>query len=155
MLLAIDLGLRCGLACFNGSGTLCWYRSTNFGSVSRLRRAIPKLLAEVDGLERLILEGGGPLADIWLKEAKKIGISVSLISAEQWRRDLLLPRRQRTGQDAKNAAGELARKIIDSSQASKPTSLRHDAAEAILIGYYGVMLHRQEKNSSSPDTGKP
>ncbi|PLX82765.1 MAG: hypothetical protein C0616_01700 [Desulfuromonas sp.] len=147
MLLAVDLGLKSGLACFDREGILCWYRSTNFGSTTRLRRAVPKLLFEIHGLERLILEGGGPLADIWLKEAKKIGLDVSLISAERWRRDLLIPRQRRTGQDAKTAAIELARKIIDGSRAPRPTSLRHDAAEAILIGYYGVTkVERHPRN---------
>jgi hypothetical protein len=50
-----------------------------------------------------------------------------------------LPRDQRTGTDAKQAAGRLAKKIIAWSGAAKPTSLRHDAAEAILVGAFGVL----------------
>ena len=36
-------------------------------------------------------------------------------------------------------AGELARKVIAWAEASRPTSLRHDAAEAIMIGLWGLL----------------
>jgi hypothetical protein len=35
----VDLGLRSGLALFGSDGRLRWYRSQNFGSQSRLKRA--------------------------------------------------------------------------------------------------------------------
>jgi hypothetical protein len=46
---------------------------------------------------------------------------------------------QENGTDAKKHAGDLARSVIAWSGAKKPTSLRHDAAEAILIGLWGVL----------------
>ena len=73
-----------------------------------------------------------------MREAEKKGIPVTQISAEQWRKDLLLPRQQRSGKQAKLVADELAREIIAKSAVSKPTSLRHDAAEAILIGTWAI-----------------
>jgi hypothetical protein len=36
-------------------------------------------------------------------------------------------------------AAQLARNVIEWSGARRPTSLRHDAAEAILIGLWGVL----------------
>lgn len=39
-LLAVDLGVRAGLACYDESGRLRWYRSSDFGDAARLRRAI-------------------------------------------------------------------------------------------------------------------
>ena len=51
----------------------------------------------------------------------------------------LLPREQRSATLAKRAAGTVARRVIAWSGAPRPTSLRHDAAEAILIGLWGVM----------------
>ena len=48
-LLAVDLGVRTGLACWGDDGRLRWYRSQNFGDAARLRRAIPALL-EAEGL---------------------------------------------------------------------------------------------------------
>lgn len=137
-LLAIDLGLKTGLALYNGAGRLVWFRSHNYGSTERLRRHVPTILAGIPDLEVIIIEGGGNLAVVWEKEAAKRG-RVIQISAEQWRKHLLFPRQQRTGLDAKRHAGETARRIIDWSGAGRPTSLRHDAAEAILIGFWGVI----------------
>ncbi|NLX12442.1 MAG: hypothetical protein GXY44_02145 [Phycisphaerales bacterium] len=133
-LLAVDLGIKTGLGLFGRDGRLRWYRSRNFGTADRLRRAVHGLLAELPELSQLVLEGGGPLADIWEREAAKHGIEVMRISAEDWRRVLLYPRQQRNGPQAKRYAGRLARRVIEWSETPRPTSLRHDAAEAILIG---------------------
>ncbi len=137
-LLAVDLGVRTGLALYGGDGRLVWYRSRNFGSAARLRRGVPSILAEIPDIEWLVLEGGGALADIWQREAVRRGTRVMQFGAEQWRATLLYPRQQRTGKTAKQNADELARRVITWSGAPQPTSLRHDAAEAILIGLWGA-----------------
>lgn len=137
-LLAVDLGVRTGLACFGDDGRLRWYRSTNFGSTARLRRGVVGVLAQVSDLARLALEGRGEIADIWTRTAEKRGVAVQCISAETWRQALLHPRQQRSGEDAKRHADELARRVIEWSGAPRPTSLRHDAAEAILLGLWAV-----------------
>lgn len=143
-LLAVDLGLRTGLACFDGAGRLLWYRSQNYGSRARLKKAAYSLLSDMvrDGapVSRLVIEGGGDLAPPWIREAERRGIPVTQIQAETWRRALLFDRQQRSGLDAKRHADERARNIIQSSGLPKPTSLRHDAAEAILIGYWAVSV---------------
>jgi hypothetical protein len=138
-LLAVDLGVRTGLAAFGEDGRLLWYRSHNFGAAVRLRRAIPALLEHPGDLVRLVLEGGGDLADYWSVEAERRGMEVVRVSAEMWRSLLLLPREQRSGVKAKEVANRLARKVIEWSGAPRPTSLRHDAAEAILVGLWGVL----------------
>ena len=140
-LLAVDLGLRSGLALYGGEGRLLRYRSNNFGSAARLRRAVPSLLRGDDDAapDQLLLEGSGQLVDIWTRPAEKRGIEVRVISAEIWRRRLLYQRQQRSGKDAKRNADDLARKVIQWSGAPAPTSLRHDAAEAILAGLWGVL----------------
>jgi hypothetical protein len=138
-LLAVDLGLRTGLALYEDNGHLQWYRSRNFGTAGRLRRRVHGLLGELPELARLVLEGGGPLATIWEREAERRTIAAQRISAEDWRRELLYPREQRNGAQAKHSAADLARRVIDWSGAPRPTSLRHDAAEAILIGLWGVL----------------
>ncbi len=116
-----------------------WYRSRNFGSAQRLRRGMPGLFEEACNIEWLILEGGGRLAEIWHKEADRRGVSVLCIGAEQWRELLLYPRQQRTGREAKHYAEIFARRVIEWSGISRPTSLRHDTAEAILTGLWGVL----------------
>jgi len=143
-LLAIDLGLRTGLALFerppeNGGVGLKWYRSHNYGSAARLRDGARSILYSTEGLEHIVIEGGGPLADIWTKEARRRGIAITITGAEAWRERFLYPRQQRTGAGAKSNAVELARKVIGASDAPRPTSLRHDAAEAILTGLWGML----------------
>jgi hypothetical protein len=138
-LLAVDIGLRTGLALFCQGGRLQWYRSHNFGTVTRLRRGVRRVITTIPELTWLVLEGGGPLADVWRREADRRGISVRQISAEAWRERFLYPREQRTGAHAKESATDLARRVIAWSHARRPTALRDDAAEAILVGLWGTL----------------
>ena len=136
-LLAVDVGLRFGLAWFDGQGELHRYRSQHAPNRTVLRRAARTILAE-DEVTVLVLEGGGPIADLWRGLAENRGMQILQISAEDWRRELLLKREQRSGREAKHTADGLARALIEESGAKRPTSLRHDAAEAILIGAWAV-----------------
>jgi hypothetical protein len=139
-LLGIDLGLKTGLALFDTQDGLVWYRSTNFGSKSRLKAGVFHLLGSISDLERIVLEGGGDLAWAWAKEAARRNIAFKQISAEVWRQDLLLPRHTTCGVKAKKSAVDLALTVIQSSEAPRPkTRLNHDCAEAILIGYWGML----------------
>jgi hypothetical protein len=140
-LLAVDLGLRTGLALYSDSGKLLWYRSHNYGTTERLKRGVPALLDGDNAPTAMVIEGGGNLATVWEKEADRRGIVRYRISAKEWRQQFLYSREQRSGPEAKHHAGEIARKIIDWSGTTRPTSLRHDAAEAIMIGLWGV-VHR-------------
>jgi hypothetical protein len=139
VLLAIDIGVKTGLALYGHDSRLLWYRSQNFGTAQRLRRGVCRVLDTLPHLAWLVLEGGGPLADIWRREATRRQIPVRQISAEAWRRQFLYAREQRRGAQAKEHATELARRIIIWSGARRPTSLRDDAAEAILIGLWGTL----------------
>lgn len=138
MLLAVDLGLRTGLACYDTDGRLQWYRSQHFGTVAKLKRGAYGLLRQQPALQWLVMEGGGDLARVWQRLAEKRGLQVLPIDAQVWRQDLLLPREQRNGPLAKQHADTLARQVIEWSGASRPTALRHDAAEAILVGLWGA-----------------
>jgi len=135
-LLAVDCGLRTGLALYAGDGRLLWYRSHHLGSRAHLQRAAARILGELPGLQQVVVEGGGTLAEVWVKEAQHRGVAAHVVHAEQWRSALLLSRQQRTGRLAKQVADALAREIIARSGGPKPTSLRHDAAEAILVGWW-------------------
>ncbi len=131
--------MRTGLAAFGRDGRLRWVRSQNFGNPSRLRRGVGTLLGEMGGVERLVLEGGGRLADVWKAEAKKRGLPVRVVDAEVWRRALLYPRERRDAATAKASAGDLARRIITWSGVGGVTSLRHDAAEAVCVGLWATV----------------
>ena len=138
-LLAVDMGLRTGLALFGDDGRLRWYRSQNFGSPARLKRGAYGVLKDIPDLAWLVIEGGGPLAETWSREAERRNIQVLRTDAGRWRQVLLHAREQRSGAQAKEHADVLAREVIAWSGAKKPTSLRHDAAEAILAGLWGVL----------------
>ena len=138
-LLAVDVGVRTGLAVYRDDGRLIWYRSRNFGAASRLKRAIPALLHEAFDPTYVVLEGGGPLAEHWSTAAERHGSRVVRVSAEVWRSSFLLARDQRSGEQAKRIADGIARRVVEWSNAPRPTSLKHDAAEAILIGLWGVI----------------
>lgn len=138
-LLSVDMGLRTGLALYGRDGRLLWYRSQNYAAVKRLKPAVYGIFKDNPGISVLVIEGGGPLADIWIKEASRRGLVMHQISAEAWRKKFLHSREQRSGKQAKKHAGILARSVIQWSGAKRPTSLRHDAAEAILAGLWGVL----------------
>ncbi len=138
-LLAVDLGVKTGLALFNRDGRLLWCRSHNFGTIKRLREGVYRMLGDVPDLSILVLEGGGAVAEVWEREAKRRSITLYKISAEEWRKKLLYPREQRSGPLAKHNAGHLARRVVAWSRMARPTSLRHDTAEAILVGLWGVL----------------
>jgi hypothetical protein len=121
-LLAVDLGLRTGVALFGDDGRLRWYRSQNFGTAPRLRRAVPGVLGELRDLAWLVLEGGGPLAEIWEREAGRRRIPVL----------------RHPGEAASGRAGPPGRSTGPGRRA-RPTSLRPDAAEAIAVGLWGVL----------------
>ena len=138
-LLAVDLGLKTGLALYGADNRLVWYRSHNFGTAERLKRGVPGILDMIPDLKVIVVEGGGNLAMIWEREAQRRGLALVKIGAESWRPLFLHPREQRSGSDAKRFAGDMARKVIAWSQLPRPTSLRHDAAEAVLIGLWGLL----------------
>ena len=131
--------MRTGLASYGEDGRLHWYRSHNFGTAARLRRAIPGLLDRPGDVTRLVLEGGGELAGYWGVEADRRGVLVRVVSADDWRELFLIPRERRSGAQAKAVADRLARRVIEWSDAPRATSLRHDAAEAIMVGLWGVL----------------
>ena len=95
-LLAVDMGVKTGLALYGNDGSLRWYRSQNFGNAARLRRGVKSILFELDDLSWVVIEGGGPLADIWQNEAQRRQIQTVQISAETWRQQLFYARDQRS-----------------------------------------------------------
>jgi hypothetical protein len=106
-LLAVDLGLKTGLALFEDSGKLLWYRSHNFGTTERLRQGVPGILDGIPDLAVLVIEGGGNLATVWEKEAFRRDITLYRIGAAEWRKLFLYSREQRSGPEAKHHAGEI------------------------------------------------
>lgn len=139
-LLAVDLGFRAGLAAYGADGRLQWYRSTNFGSRARMKKAAPGVVRSLEGLTDVVLEGDAGLAVPWVRAAEAVGAATELIGADLWRPVVLPERHRRSGHDAKLHAIDAAVKVIAWSGAKAPKGpLRHDAAEAILIGLWAVL----------------
>lgn len=147
MILAVDLGLWAGLACYavddDGTARLSWFRAQHFATIAVLKRAIPRVLDEAPGLSLLVLEGDRHLGDLWAKLAEKRGARVVRVSPEVWRPVMLLPREQRDGPTAKAAAVRVAHDLIAASDARRPrTALVDDVAEAIVIGAWAAQTQR-------------
>lgn len=137
-LLAVDAGVRTGLALLDRGGQLLWCRSHNLGSMARLKKAANRTLFALPDLEYVVVEGGGQAADIWEHAAAKRSLAFWLIQADHWRVDFLLPRERQSGHKAKTTACALMEKIMRAEGRPSPTALGHDAAEAALIGLWAV-----------------
>ena len=147
-LLAVDMGLRTGIAVYGPDGRLKSYRSKHFGSLAELRKGVPTILREAPPLGWIWLEGGGDIAEVWEKQAAHRGIDFRQVHAAAWRESLMLPRQQRSGAIAKKEADGLARRVIAWSGAPKPKGeLRHDAAEAIPHQIFGTRSSRFTSNA--------
>jgi len=138
-LLAVDVGLHTGLALYDDGSRLLWYRSHHLATPAKLRRMVAALLRQPPRPTHIYLEGGGPLADIWSREATKLELNINQVAAETWRSRLLLARQQKSGGQAKKEADLLARRVIAERGGKKPRQLRHDTAEAILLGLYALL----------------
>jgi hypothetical protein len=140
VLLAVDLGLRTGLALYGRDGRLIWYRGHNYGATTRLRAGAARLVRELDGLAWLVAEGDAALARPWLRAAAARGAETRLIGAERWRARLFLERERADPERLKDHAVALATRVITWSRAAPPKGpVRHDVAEAILVGLWGVL----------------
>lgn len=137
-LLALDLGLRFGWACYTAEAHIVAYGSHHCASRAKLKNIAWATLSRLPRESSLYIEGGGPLLDVWRREANRRGIEVFTLHAEMWRADCLLPREQKRGSTAKRRAQEIARTLITHRASSAPTSLRHDAAEATLLGWWAI-----------------
>lgn len=138
-LLAIDLGVKTGLALYNDSAKLQWYRSHNYGNKGRLKNNIPEIFHGVPSLSVLVIEGGGPIAELWKNMAIRHDLITLQVFAEEWRKELFYDRQIRNGEMAKQNAIIMAKKVIIWSGIHNPTAMRHDTAEAILVGLWGVL----------------
>lgn len=146
--LAVDLGLRCGLAWYVGGAGLSLrlvrHRCTEFHTRSRLKAAVGGILREVPGLVAVVGEGDRSLWAFWEKAAASKGAESRLVTPEMWRAGLWGDRAPVAGKDAK----ALARKVAEGTGREDGlvvrfgqrgvTPMRTDAAEAVCIGYWAA-----------------
>ena len=137
-LVAVDLGVRTGVAVFGGEGRLVSVGSRNLGRRGQVRQLAAALRRELERVDALILEGDRTLAPGWQRAFEPRGTEVVLVEAERWRQALLHPRERRDARTAKAAARELAAVAVGELSDRPVSGLRHDAAEAVLIGVWGL-----------------
>ncbi|MCB9639679.1 MAG: hypothetical protein H6727_12370 [Myxococcales bacterium] len=140
-LLAVDLGLRMGMALYEQEEEtlrLAWFRSHHFANRQQWKKGVYQILVGIEDLESVWVEGDKLLGETWQRLAEKRGARFFEASAETWRADILLPREQRSGAEAKRYALQKAGAIIDLMGEGASKGLRDDAAEAILFGLWAV-----------------
>ena len=137
-LLAVDLGMKAGLAWFGEDGRLLRCRTVHFPNRTVLKRAMPAILDELPNLTHVVIEGGGPVAALWKKEIIKRDLPFIQTCAEEWREDILWLRERRNGPQAKEHALQLAAKVLRWSNITLTSPLADDAAEAVLCGLWAA-----------------
>ncbi|MCB9682271.1 MAG: hypothetical protein H6733_12460 [Alphaproteobacteria bacterium] len=155
VLVAVDLGLRSGVAWFGARRGLLRYRSVSWPDRTRFRRGAPGLLGEVAlPVVAIVAEGDPHLGRVWARLAARHGAAFELVAADAWRPEVLAPRDRRDGHGAKRAAVAWARRLIAASPCRAPTSLGHDVAEAICIGAWAAERRgwRAWPAPATPDT---
>ena len=159
LLLAIDLGLRCGASLFDDSGKLIRYEQLRFEDIDDLYEKAPVLieswerdansisLNDIDFngkkcvISYLAVEGGGELFDAWdfsLEESDKRDIQLVQVRPEEWRAHLLTDKERASGRSSKEAARLIARQVVSEcgTMSAHKGKFRTDAAESVVMGYY-------------------
>jgi len=135
-LLAVDLGVKTGLAFWTSEGHLKWYRSQNYGSKERLGRAVFQVLHSVEQPAMLVLEGGGRLADLWADIAQRTGWPTEVLHAEEWRSHLINQSELNSATSLKDISVYYAKRAAVWGRHPVAGKLNHNTAEAILAGLW-------------------
>jgi predicted phosphodiesterase len=157
LLVAVDLGLRTGLALYSEEGRLLEYQNAIYTSEDELRVGCLALLAAWEAkyqqvttdeddeaisyhISHVALEG----ADVALKALWRDMIHdhlddahILLVKPEEWRADLLLSKEKASGEAAKEASRLIARQLVaDYGGRLHEGKFPTDVAEAVLLGYH-------------------
>jgi len=85
-----------------------------------------------------VIEGSKIFGRPWFHWANKLNVPCYYVEPYIWR-EKFFGKKEMKSQEAKKRAIVYAKNIIISSGLSSPKSLNHNAAEAILIGLWGVL----------------
>ena len=159
LLLAVDLGLRCGASLFDETGKLLRYEQLRFQDPEDLYKQAPLLIESWEKdvniqkvgdteestkkkfLSYLAVEGGGELYDAWetsLESDDKKDIQLVSVRPEEWRAHLLTDKERESSRSCKEAARLIARQIVSDfgTMESHKGKFKTDAAESVAMGYY-------------------
>ena len=153
LLLAVDLGLKSGVALYNKQGKLLRYEQHLFNR----DKLDDEIKAIVEGWEsdiqssdtmsssneepwtvtKIALEGGDvAIFNAWDSAAKDI--SITRVSPEEWRFHLLSEKERISGAASKAAARLIARQVVSDFgiMGNHEGKFKTDVAEAVLLGFY-------------------
>ena len=137
-LLALDLGLRFGWATYTQERSLIAYGSQHCAGRSQLKRLAYQAIQRLPLDSYVFVEGGGSLLKLWQTPTERRLLNFYALHAEEWRIEVLAFKHRQRSTDAKTEAIKQARPLIFSQSGQRSTSLRHDAAEAILMGWWAL-----------------
>jgi len=135
-ILAVDLGLRAGFAFLSVAGEVLWCRSQHFANRSAIGRASWGVLQSCPAAGWVVVEGERALANAWRRAALKRGLGFCRVDAGQWRAERWPQGAQRSGAWAKAQAVQEATALLRRQGRPAVQPLRHDTAEAVLIGLW-------------------
>ena len=140
LLFSLDLGLRFGWALYTQELDLIAYGSRHCGSVAQFKALAYSSIKRLPHDSHVYVEGGGPLLKYWRNPAEKRSLYFRSVHAEQWRSDTLPITHQYhvRGTVMKAEAIKRARPLILAQSGKRAKTLRHDAAEAILMGWWAL-----------------
>ena len=162
LLLAVDLGLKCGASLFDDSGKLLRYEQLRFSDPKDLYEKAPQMIdnweKEINNITKeqsnpiqaekkktityLAVEGGGELFDAWEtsvdSDERKERIQLVSVRPEEWRSRLLLPKERQSSRTCKEAARLIARQVVAEcgEMPKHEGKFKTDAAESVAMGYY-------------------
>jgi len=136
-ILAIDLGLRTGLAVWDDTARLRTWQTIRFRTPRALSAGARTIARDLDDdVVLAVTEGDLDLARPWDRALGARGVRVLHVQAHQWRGDVFADRPGLDGKAAKRAAVTLARRLVRQHAERGAPHLKHDAAEAICLGYW-------------------
>ena len=155
LLVSLDLGLRFGWAFYTQEGLLIGYGSHHCGGRVQLKKCAYALIQSLPQGSEVWIEGGGPLLKFWSKPAVKRNFKVKTFHAHQWRTLCFglssSSSKSLSTKEAKSKALVWAKYLIElqchqkkldsgsmGQKLKKVSSLRHDTAEAILMGWWAL-----------------
>jgi hypothetical protein len=153
LLLAVDLGLKSGVALFNKQGQLLRYEQHLFnkdklneeiktiveGWESDVQKSdiIPSNGEQLWSVTKIAVEGGDvAIFNAWDSAAKDV--SISRVSPEEWRFHLLSEKERTSGATSKAAARLIARQVVSDFgiMGNHKGKFKTDVAEAVVLGFY-------------------
>ena len=148
-LLAIDLGLHFAWALYTLDAQLIGYSSHHCPHYRSLKGFAALMLRRLPIHSYVYIEGGGTLLKAWSKPCTSYQHHLVQLHAKEWRDDVFTTFHSPnlSSKEAKKQAIHRASSVIKTASHKGHHTLRHDSAEAVLLGWWA--LWKQQKLSTA------